>query len=191
MQHNEQCLPFIEKLVIRPSVYHPPVLVAALESLPRLRALVLIDKNGSSSYPPTTPKNRRQEFDEDMLLRMTPQLPPPDSDDPTLPPFLCPLLERFEFREGANYAHNRHLKIQTVVSFVSGKWDTAQRYPGRVSALKYITVPTRTLPNDSVKNALKPWREKGLIVEIAHPGLDPTQRPDQYEGAWEDPVQCS
>ncbi|TEB30562.1 hypothetical protein FA13DRAFT_520274 [Coprinellus micaceus] len=37
MQHNEQCLPFIEKLVIRPSVYHPPVLVAALPPAPGSR----------------------------------------------------------------------------------------------------------------------------------------------------------
>jgi hypothetical protein len=195
LDSNEECFPSIEELVIRPGVYLPRTLIRCLERFPGLRALILVDKNGSSRYHPDTEKDCREEFDEDMLERMTPELSPlneldADNDlEATSPPVcLCPLLERFEFRESGNYTSNRHLTLKTVVPFVSGKWEAAQRYPGRISALKHITVPSRTLPNESVKKALKPWRKEGLVVEIAHPGLDPKNMPGPYDNAWKTPI---
>ncbi|KAJ3548949.1 hypothetical protein NMY22_g1070 [Coprinellus aureogranulatus] len=186
-EHNEQCLPLIEKLIIRPGVYTPPSLVSCLERLPRLRTLILVDKNGSSVYHTGSLKSEREEFDEELLVRMTPHLPVVSEDGPHGDQLqcLCPRLQRFEFRESENYKSNRHLTLRTVVPFVAGKWEAAQRYPDRFSALKHIVVPSRTLPNESVKKALKPWRQKGLTVEIAHPGLDPTERPREYQDAWD------
>ncbi|TEB34971.1 hypothetical protein FA13DRAFT_1426396 [Coprinellus micaceus] len=195
LDNNEEPPHSIEELVIRPGVYLPQTIVKGLEQLPSLRTLVLVDKNGTSRYHPDTEKGCREEFDEDMLVRMTPRLSPfpaPDVDHdlPAISPpvCLCPLLERFEFRESGNYQSNRHLTLQAVVPFVSGKWEAAQRYPGRISALKHITVPSRTLPNESVKKALKPWRKEGLVVEFAHPGLDPNFMPGPYDDAWKTPT---
>ncbi|RXW17585.1 hypothetical protein EST38_g8266 [Candolleomyces aberdarensis] len=186
------CLSSIERLDIIAQGYSHLTLVKCLDQLPCLRHLVILD-------PPTT--HRQSEyveeqdwigFCEDLLVRMTPRKPeinPPSGNSEDIPitsprgfPCLCPSLQRFEFYECENYRLNRHLTLDTVVRFVAGKWDVSQQYPDLVSRLRYITVPTRTLPEKKVSRGLKEWREKtGLVVKIAHQFMDVSRRLPRFE----------
>ncbi|KAJ3548724.1 hypothetical protein NMY22_g1161 [Coprinellus aureogranulatus] len=190
--HNSACLEHIESLTLRSSAYYPSAIVKYLERLPNLRTFILADSE-SHSYPSSTPKAQRKEFDQALLLRMSPAPQslgalPTSSSTQTLP-CLCPLLERFEFREGDNYLMNRHLNARTVVRFIGRKWKASKEHPGQVAALKHITLPTANFPDTyfSAMQILKWWREKGLTMEIAHPGLDLQPGPGQYDEPWDEP----
>ncbi|KAJ3514743.1 hypothetical protein NMY22_g14640 [Coprinellus aureogranulatus] len=113
MDHNEECLTSIKSLTVKSGAYYPPIINKSLERLPNLRTLILVDKNGSSYFPRSTAKANREEFYEALLVRMT---PPPitlvnfdantnggpvECSPSSPPPCLCPLLERFEFQNGA------------------------------------------------------------------------------------------
>ncbi|KAJ2932048.1 hypothetical protein H1R20_g5037, partial [Candolleomyces eurysporus] len=189
---HSYCLSSIERLDIVARGYLHLTLVECLERLPCLRHLVILD-------PPVIYRQSEYVDEEDwigfcgdLLVRMTPRKPeinPPSGDLEGIMitslrgfPCLCPSLQRFDFYEGDNYRLNRHLKLDTVVRFVAGKWDVSQQYPDLVSRLRYITVPTQTLPEKKVLRGLKEWQEKtGLVVKIAHQFMDVSRRFPTFE----------
>ncbi|KAJ2935514.1 hypothetical protein H1R20_g1579, partial [Candolleomyces eurysporus] len=189
---HSYCLSSIERLDIIAQGYPHLTLVNCLEQLPCLRHFVILD-------PPTTYRQSEYVDEEDwigfcgdLLVRMTPRKPEinlssNDLDGVTITslrgfPCLCPFIQRFDFYECDNYRLNRHLTLDTVVRFVAGKWDVSQQYPDLVSRLRYITVPTRTLPEKKVLRGLKEWQEKaGLVVKIAHQFIDVSRRFPTFE----------
>ncbi|RXW17586.1 hypothetical protein EST38_g8267 [Candolleomyces aberdarensis] len=198
--YHDYCGSFIEKLEIQAKHYDYLIIAESLEKLKNLRHLVISvsDTGSTEEWDPTNLKRNRG-FHQDLLVRMTPDVSsgctsspsPSDSDvsslHPLLRPCLCPLLERFDYLESSNYLLNQQvlLTLEVVLAWVSAKWDASQKYPGLVSPLKHLTFPTRTSPDRKWKNALKPWREKGLVIEIAYPYLyeDPLKRTPQYQCA--------
>ncbi|KAJ2935515.1 hypothetical protein H1R20_g1578, partial [Candolleomyces eurysporus] len=198
--YHDYCLPFIEKLEIQAKRYAYLIIAESLEKLKNLRHLVISgsDSVSGGQWDPTNLKQNRG-FHQDLLVRMTPDVSPSctstpspsDSNVPSLHPHLsqclCPLLERFDYLESDHYLWNQQaiLTFDVVLTWVSAKWDASQKYPGLVSPIKHLTLPTRTSPDRKWKSALKPWRKKGLVVEIAYPYLeeDPLQRTPQYRGA--------
>ncbi|KAF6755358.1 hypothetical protein DFP72DRAFT_1067650 [Ephemerocybe angulata] len=170
--------------------------VECIKQLPNLRHLVIAKPTSDSSYGyQQREEDRSHGFKEDLLVRLTPRMVHAEatssnsseaqsaSDDPPSRrtamrlECLCPFLERFDFLERRNYVNNGHLTLRTVIPFVSAKWEMSKDHPHLVSKLKHLTLPTRTLPNKSVKKALKEWRvHAGLVLEIAYPYLKASQK---------------